>query len=443
MHINYGFEANAVVYNGRTVTRAIRSLATLLLCLSQSFSQQGWTSQVSGTTRDLKGVFFTDANNGVVVGDGGTILRTTNGGRTWTSQPSGTTNHLYAVFFTDANTGFVAGQAGTILRTTDAGTTWGGLSSGTQAPLWGISFANRTRGIAVGPGFASSSLDSAGTKVYTTNAGNTWINRSGGSGGDILIALSAASFADSSRLIVVGYGLILRSSDAGTTWQGVFVPGQDKTFTAVSFADDSVGTVVGITNNGVGGVVMRTTDAGNNWSIQSSGVFPRLRSVYFTDRNTGTAVGHLGAIMRTTDGGMTWVIQASGTASILYGVFFTSADTGFAVGASGAILRTTNGGTVSVPIQGEEPLMFSLGQNYPNPFNPSTKIKYSLPSRQQITIAIYDVLGREVAQLVNDAKETGSYEIEWTSLDMPSGVYMYRMKAGGSVIAMKKMLLIR
>ncbi len=397
---------------------------------------------MSGTTRDLKGVFFTDANNGVAVGEGGTILRTTNGGTTWTTQRSGTVNHLCSVFFTDANTGFAVGEAGTILHTTNAGATWVSQPSGTQFPLWGISFANHTTGIAVGPGFAWSSADSTGTKLHTTTAGATWTNRSAGAG-NLIVALSGVSFVDSSTLIIVGWGLILRSSDAGATWRGVFVPGQDKKFTAVSFADDSVGTVVGITNNEVGGVVMRTTNAGNNWSIQSSGLFPRLWSVYFTDRNIGTAVGHLGAIMRTTDGGVTWVSQSSGTASILYGVFFTSADTGFVVGASGAILRTTNGGTVSVPISGEESLRFSLGQNYPNPFNPSTRIKYVVPFRQRVTIAIYDLLGRQVEELRNEFTEAGSYEVEWDAHDMPSGVFLYKIQLGTGIMAVKKMMLVR
>ena len=69
-----------------------------------------WTSQTSGTTNDLWGVSFTDANNGTAVGFGGTILRTTNGGTNWTSQSSGTTNNLYGVSFTDANNGTAVGN---------------------------------------------------------------------------------------------------------------------------------------------------------------------------------------------------------------------------------------------------------------------------------------------------------------------------------------------
>ena len=77
-----------------------------------------WTTQTSGTTQDLMSVYFTDANNGTVVGYLGTILRTTNGGANWTTENSGTSNNLWGVTFTDANNGTIVGQGGTILRTT-------------------------------------------------------------------------------------------------------------------------------------------------------------------------------------------------------------------------------------------------------------------------------------------------------------------------------------
>jgi len=80
-----------------------------------------WTSQSSGTTKDLCGVWFVDANTGVAVGTGGTILRTTDGGATWTQQYSATSRNLWAVHFFDANTGIVVGDGGTILRTTTGG----------------------------------------------------------------------------------------------------------------------------------------------------------------------------------------------------------------------------------------------------------------------------------------------------------------------------------
>jgi len=86
---------------------------------------------------------------------------------------------------------------------------------------------------------------------------------------------------------------------------------------------------------------------------------------------------------------------------------------------------------------------FALSQNYPNPFNPSTKIRYTVPSRQEVSIEIYDLLGRKVEQLVHELKEPDSYEAEWNADGIASGVYVYRMKAGESVIVVKKMMLVR
>ncbi len=94
------------------------------------------------------------------------------------------------------------------------------------------------------------------------------------------------------------------------------------------------------------------------------------------------------------------------------------------------------------------PTKFSLSQNYPNPFNPSTTIKYSIPrcteyySVQQTTLKIYDVLGREVATLVNKRQKPGNYEVKFNATNLVSGVYLYQLKAG-SFIESKKMLLLK
>ena len=98
---------------------------------------------------------------------------------------------------------------------------------------------------------------------------------------------------------------------------------------------------------------------------------------------------------------------------------------------------------------------FSLSQNYPNPFNPTTKIKYTIPSietrhassLQMVTLKVYDVLGNEIATLVNEEKPAGEYEVEFTvgqdsSPDIASGIYFYRLTAG-DFIQTKKMVLLR
>ncbi|MBT8379041.1 MAG: T9SS type A sorting domain-containing protein [Ignavibacteria bacterium] len=85
---------------------------------------------------------------------------------------------------------------------------------------------------------------------------------------------------------------------------------------------------------------------------------------------------------------------------------------------------------------------FKLLQNYPNPFNPTTKIEYQIPKLSFVTIKVYDVLGNEIATLVNNEKQAGSYEISWYSENLPSGVYFYRLQAG-NFIDTKKMILLK
>ena len=88
------------------------------------------------------------------------------------------------------------------------------------------------------------------------------------------------------------------------------------------------------------------------------------------------------------------------------------------------------------------PERFILSQNYPNPFNPSTTINFSIPNSEFITLKVYDVLGKEVATLVNEEKATGSYEVNFNAAGISSGIYFYKLQAG-SIIETKKMILLR
>jgi len=90
----------------------------------------------------------------------------------------------------------------------------------------------------------------------------------------------------------------------------------------------------------------------------------------------------------------------------------------------------------------EVPNNYSLEVNYPNPFNPSTQITFSLPKATYVTLKVYDVLGREISVLVNEKKQPGEYSITWNAEGVPSGVYFYRMVAGG-YIETKKMVIIQ
>ncbi|MDI6803891.1 MAG: T9SS type A sorting domain-containing protein, partial [Bacteroidota bacterium] len=96
------------------------------------------------------------------------------------------------------------------------------------------------------------------------------------------------------------------------------------------------------------------------------------------------------------------------------------------------------------------PAEYVLEQNHPNPFNPTTQIGYALPEASYVTLKVYDVLGREVEQLVDGYKETGYYEVEWDASQFSSGLYFYKLVVSsveplqvGNYFSVKKMLLAK
>jgi len=91
-------------------------------------------------------------------------------------------------------------------------------------------------------------------------------------------------------------------------------------------------------------------------------------------------------------------------------------------------------------IGGSKPLTFRMNQNYPNPFNPRTRIRYTLPDRRAVTLKVYDVLGREVATLVEETQQAGEYDVDFDGSALASGTYIYRLEAGGEKITHKMVL---
>jgi len=113
---------------------------------------------------------------------------------------------------------------------------------------------------------------------------------------------------------------------------------------SIFFITAGTGYVVGTDSAGAGSI-FKTVDGGDSWTKQNTGTTNSLYSVYFTNADTGWAIGSLGIILKTTNGGSDWVQQSTGTTNYLYSEFFTNSDTGYVVGSSGIILKTTNGGT--------------------------------------------------------------------------------------------------
>jgi len=153
-----------------------------------------------------------------------------------------------------------------------------------------------------------------------------------------------------------------------------------------------------------------------------------------------------------TAGSLQWAIHYNGLSNsqdvpVAVGVdpngnvFSTGNSLDFTTGYDIAIIKYVQTPT-SVEVEGKSISSFTLKQNYPNPFNPSTTIKYSVSISEFLTLKVYDLLGREVATLIDEYKPAGSYEVEFEVSELSSGIYFYRLQAG-SFVETKKMILLR
>ena len=311
-----------------------------------------WRRVASGTAAPLFDVRFVDEMRGWVVGDGGTVLRTLDGGATWTPQP-GFSGLLRSIDFVDAQHGWIAGHE-RLYGTTDGGATW---HLHPLVPPRGadLSFVSSTTGWL------------ASKDIYrTVDGGTTWQIQAPSSPDlefhevELVDELHgwalARAYSDGGD--VEGTSIVFHTSDSGVTWERRYAHGNwQEGFTGIAAAGERQAWVVGVDRGRYRlGEYKHVTRDGVTWELvpdTTNGT--ALADVHFVDALVGWACGFGGSIIHTTDGGATWTPQAtpswrydSGyTVAIepsLYSIFFLDADRGWAVGDRGTILRTTHGG---------------------------------------------------------------------------------------------------
>jgi hypothetical protein len=175
--------------------------------------------------------------------------------------------------------------------------------------------------------------------------------------------------------------------------------------------------------------------------LQKSGNF---LDAHFFDEHSGWVIDN-NTLLYTTNGGNEWLtcLTPPTGGSFLF-LDFVNLSHGWIYTNNSRLLRTTNGGQIftNFIFESEPPRNFKLSQNFPNPFNPRTSLQYTVGSRQFVTLKVYDILGNEIATLVNEEKPAGEYEVEFNGANLPSGIYFYQLKAGG-YIETKKMVLLK
>ncbi len=265
------------------------------------------------------------------------------------------------------------------------------------------------------------------TIKYNASGNTVWTARYNGPGnsGDFATALAIDA---SGNVYVTGW-----SYGAGTSYDYATIK-----YTA---SGDSVWTA-------------RYNGPGNSEDIASALAIDRFANVYVTGQSygAGTSYDYL-TIKYNALGDNVWMARYNGALNP------NDAASALAVDSSGNVYVTGSSsdvaGSVYTTIKYEEitvgvgtvlrdrlPKQFLLAQNYPNPFNPSTSILYDIGQRSFVTLKVYDVLGREVATVVNARKPAGEYTVEWNAANLPSGVYFYRLVAG-DFVETRKMILMR
>ncbi|RPI19858.1 MAG: hypothetical protein EHM58_00250 [Ignavibacteriae bacterium] len=343
----------------------------------------------------------TDSLLGFVVGGGqrqstgqtvyyALLDKTTNGGATWTPQILSSSNIiLKGIEMIDNNNIWVCGDSGKVMRTTNSGNSWELINIGAIENLEDIRFKNASTGFIGGNGRIFRTTNGGANWTFSTFTGGTNVREMDITPNSTIVAGVNGAFTQ-------------RSTDNGVTWVSATVPNSNYPHN-VYFLNDTLGWVCGLIAN-----IARTTNGGISWTAQTSGIFAGSLDggMHFWDVNNGAAWGLTGLVLRTTNGGVNWFKTYPFTQMGARNVYFANNNRGYITTDMGGLMSFTNLMTSIIQVSTETPNEFKLCQNYPNPFNPVTKIVFSIPPSGEargvtdITLKIYDILGREITLLL-------------------------------------------
>jgi photosystem II stability/assembly factor-like uncharacterized protein len=377
---------------------------------------------------------------GYAVGDGGTILKTEDSGVTWTPKPSGTTADLYAIL--DGTTLYAVGENGTLLVSTDEGETWSPRLSGTTRTLRAVHAYGNTAIVAVGDD---------GTVVKSTDQGGRWCRLDPGVAGD-LYDVHVAFFGN--IIMAVGEGGLFRQTTNGG---GACLPAVDATITRVGSGDipaagGPLQFRVTLTNPTP---ESQTFDAWIDAVIPGGSVFGPFEGPQTLTLAPGQTVGPIlftkqvpaqapagSYTVRLRVGAYpeallhdesTFVFAKSATGlrgaePLAVAAPMTPADWGAGEASFLAVHAGTGGAG------GAEALTLA---SFPNPFRGATTIRFTLPEAGAVRLTVYDAIGREVARLVDEAREAGTHAVAFDASALPAGVYVARLETAGQALTQR------
>jgi photosystem II stability/assembly factor-like uncharacterized protein len=356
------------------MNKKIMLLGGLIFSLLGTYAQTfEWVQQTKGSGRPIDFHFITKAT-GWVVGQNGTLLKTSDSGNTWNQQllPAEITGrHFNGIYFINENQGYAVGNSGTVIYTSNGGTAWNRQNTQTSENLQDVFFYNAQKGW---------SLGNFGSYQYTLDGGETWIKGTPFSN----TSMNSIHFVDSlygwAGGSTINFTRMYHTQDGGITWtlqKEISRSGGNSTV-KVQFVNRTHGWFSD------GDEILYTTDGGSSWmAIQKTNNFPyggcfhflsqtkgftisngtfgtsedgktfkvinnlseNHTVLQFFDDTYGLALGD-GTLNRTQNGGKNmWEKRAIGTYNIHYsGVDFMDSEKGFAVGSKGFIVKTVNGG---------------------------------------------------------------------------------------------------
>jgi photosystem II stability/assembly factor-like uncharacterized protein len=400
----------------------------------------------------LNSIVFCDSLHGWTAYFADSLYRTSDGGSSWALVSNTFLFKINALAMLDTLTIWGFGndnQIGYIISSTDGGKIWRKKYEGFGDLLIGGAVLSSQTIIASGVWRAPNSPDT-GLILCSSNGGASWKRTYIPS----TQWMGPVQKVDSVTAITsfLPLQLLLRTTDAGASWQELNVPGAGS---ALTFLDRNRGILHRPPE------FMRTWDGGAHWAVTAdlrdslgNPPFDDFSSsvLSFPDSLYGWAIGgefYRGGISEgiyhTSDGGYTWKKESEGlTGNILHDGLMIDRTHGWAVAYDGQILAYKRlADAISEQAPKLHPDEFALYQNYPNPFNGQTTFIYNVASRTYVTFKIYDLLGRMVSTLVDNVQESGAHLIRFQADHLASGVYLARLSSSAGVTRTTRIILLR